>query len=691
MIKAYVINITGRKVDKRKFNPLQHWFNVKYENLEGWSWLAACNKVLKREPDDSLVLLIHPEAEFFPEAAQYLVQTVRSLPQRYKPIKLVGPITDKSTGLQQRKIEELKPPSQLGGGIQFCGYLNPHFILVHTPFQFDPQEETLTYIRLWREGFTMVLQEGAAARLPAPERKTITTILESDLVDQEVKIAGLMRAKVTSQNLRWFERALHSLIRATDKVFVFDDGSEIEIKSTGHVEVIREPELQTEEAQREFLASYAKLQGFTWAVSLDADEEFEEDRETLRKYLSRLSPTTHSLFLRILNTYNDTKYFRIDGVFGNHGTLRIFRLSNAKIRAVNPNIHTGSSLFYPTEYRSHSCLRIIHHGFLTPEMRKQKYEWYKSIDPYPIPEIAGYDNYEWLLDEEQIVIKPLVKRKTCTLAQVVKNEEQFLGEFYNTHAALFDKIKVVDTGSTDSTLRILQHFTNEYEVFNVGEDFPGFDVIRNKSIEGIDTDYTCYLDPDERIEDPLKFLKTFDHSTEAAFLFYVKNVLKDGRVSLTETIRLWPTRWNLRFNSFVHETVDRSVVGHTVLRHPVAIVHFGYLKPNVPEKILWYENVLRKGLEKDPNDEKLWWALALYEIERDNNEKAIEYLKKSVAINPDFFLPYKELALVYIDAAIEALEKTLTLIPRDHAFYNQLSALLAELKEIRPPKIRVFT
>ena len=103
------------------------------------------------------------------------------------------------------------------------------------------------------------------------------------------------------------------------------------------------------------------------------------------------------------------------------------------------------------------------------------------------------------------------------------------------------------------------------------------------------------------------------------------------------------------------------------------------------------EQMVKKGLERDPNDEKLWWALALYEIERDNNEKAIEYLKKAVAINPDFALPYKELAFVYMDSAIEALEKILSLLPQNHAFYKQLKLLHDDLKDLRPPKIRVFT
>jgi len=691
MIKAYVINTVGKKIDKRKFGPLGHWFNVKYENATGVPWLAACNRVLKREPKDSVVLLIHPDAEFHPECAHYLVQTLRSLPQRYKPVKLIGPITDKSTGLQQRKIEELKPPSELEGGIQFCGYLNPYFVLVCTPFQFDLRDETLSYISLWREGFTMVLQEGAAVRLPAPEKKSLLTLLKSDLRDEEIRIAGLMRAKVTEKNAHWFEAALQSLINATDKVFVFDDNSEVEIEENDRVEVIRDSGSTTEESQREFLASYAWSQGFNWAVSLDADERFEENRETLRRYLRRLSPATHSLFTRVLNLYNSLHHFRADGVYGNHGTLRIFRLSNARIRAINPEIHSGSSLCYPPEYRAYTCFRILHYGFLTPEMRTEKYTVYVEKDPYPIPEVAGYDNYDWVLDEEQIVLKPLVKRRTCGLAQVVKNEEAFLGEFYNTHGPLFDEIHVVDTGSTDGTLEILKYLTDSFEVYGNEGEFPGFDVVRNRSVEKIKSDYTCFLDPDERIDDPLLFLRTFDSIVDAAYLFYVKNLLKDGRMSITETIRLWPTKWNFRFNSYIHETVDRSAVGHTVLRHPCAVVHFGYLKPQTAKKVLWYEQMVKKGLERDPNDEKLWWALALYEIERDNNEKAIEYLKKAVAINPDFALPYKELAFVYMDSAIEALEKILSLLPQNHAFYKQLKLLHDDLKDLRPPKIRVFT
>ena len=696
MIKALVINTEQGKVRKSHYEALEKiGVKVRVVNMTGLPWLSACNSVLAKEPPNSWVLLIHPRAKFYPESIAQLLYTLNHLPKRYQPVRLIGPLTNHSTGMQQRNFKELPRMGQKKNLLP-VGYLNPYLLLVRTPFQFNTVDETIGYLELWKQGETMLVDEGAVADLPAAPNKSLADILKKE----EVRIAGLMRVKLPSpqehKEVAIFLRSVESLVRACDKAFIFIDGEENATKKLveglGNIEFLREPNLKTEEEQREYLIRCAYDQGYNWALSLDADEIFEENVNTLRRYLSRLSPFTCSLFLRVLNLYDSPNRYRVDGVFGNHGTLRIFRLSNAKIRAYNPQIHTGSALFYPPEYRAFSCYRILHYGFMNREWREEKYKRYKELDPNPIPEIAGYDNYEWLLDDEQIVLKPLTPRKTCTLAQIVKNEEEYLGEFYGSLAPVFDYIKVLDTGSTDKTPKLLEHFADEWERVEFDE-FPGFDVLRNRVIEGVKTDFICFLDPDERLENTLQFLKTFDHPVEYAYLFYVKNVLKDGRVSLTETVRLWPSSWGLKFDGYIHETLDKSIVekGKRVVRHPVKILHFGYLKPQMPQKVLRYEQLVKEGLRRNPNDEKLWWALALYEIERDNEWKAIEYLRKAIAINPDFALAYKELALAHMDEALNALANAIRLYPPEHVFHKQAKQLYEDLRSVRPPKIRTFT
>lgn len=63
-----------------------------------------------------------------------------------------------------------------------------------------------------------------------------------------------------------------------------------------------------------------------------------------------------------------------------------------------------------------------------------------------------------------------------------------------------DEIIVIDNGSTDGTLRVVEKYTNKIYKYP-GEDFAS---IRNKGIEVAKGDWVLYVDADERVLTPLK-------------------------------------------------------------------------------------------------------------------------------------------------------------------------------------------
>ena len=82
-----------------------------------------------------------------------------------------------------------------------------------------------------------------------------------------------------------------------------------------------------------------------------------------------------------------------------------------------------------------------------------------------------------------IIIK---KYKVCVYA-IAKNEEKFVKRWYESMKEA-DKIVVLDTGSTDNTVKLLKELN--VDVYEKKYDFFRFDVARNDSLI---MKYVCVL------------------------------------------------------------------------------------------------------------------------------------------------------------------------------------------------------
>ena len=100
-----------------------------------------------------------------------------------------------------------------------------------------------------------------------------------------------------------------------------------------------------------------------------------------------------------------------------------------------------------------------------------------------------------------------MKRPTVALAIIVKNEESNLPRLLESVSGCFDEIHVTDTGSTDRTVEIARAFGARVHNFEWCDDFSR---ARNASFEPVTTDYVCWLDADDVLENPEGFKKFRD-------------------------------------------------------------------------------------------------------------------------------------------------------------------------------------
>ncbi|SSY80719.1 glycosyltransferase family 2 protein [Alysiella crassa] len=85
-----------------------------------------------------------------------------------------------------------------------------------------------------------------------------------------------------------------------------------------------------------------------------------------------------------------------------------------------------------------------------------------------------------------------------TVALITKNEAHQLAACLDSIAPLHCEIIVIDSGSTDNTLKIAQQYGANCHIFS---DWQGFGVQRNRAHEFIHTPWVLWLDADERLSE----------------------------------------------------------------------------------------------------------------------------------------------------------------------------------------------
>lgn len=106
-------------------------------------------------------------------------------------------------------------------------------------------------------------------------------------------------------------------------------------------------------------------------------------------------------------------------------------------------------------------------------------------------------------------------RKTLSVCIIVKNESHQIASLLNTLLILADEIVIVDTGSNDNTIEIINQWTKEHnasrgvKVLPVGNKFHDsdgdfdFGAAKTFAFENATKDYVMWLDASDRVSEPI--------------------------------------------------------------------------------------------------------------------------------------------------------------------------------------------
>ncbi|MGN4670066.1 glycosyltransferase [Bacillus cereus group sp. MYBK234-1] len=156
---------------------------------------------------------------------------------------------------------------------------------------------------------------------------------------------------------------------------------------------------------------------------------------------------------------------------------------------------------------------------------------------------------------------------------IVKNEEQTISRCLDSVEDIVDEIVIVDTGSTDTTKKIVARYKAEIYDFKWIDDFSA---ARNFAFSKATKKYILWLDADDVIaeEDKKKFLqlkRTLDDSIDAVSMKYYLNFDAEGNPTYQlRRYRLVKRKRDFQWHGFVHEYL--AVYGN-LINSDIGITH----------------------------------------------------------------------------------------------------------------------
>jgi glycosyltransferase involved in cell wall biosynthesis len=263
-----------------------------------------------------------------------------------------------------------------------------------------------------------------------------------------------------------------------------------------------------------------------------------------------------------------------------------------------------------------------------------------------------------------------------SLSMIVKNEEKYLKECLESVKGIVGEIILVDTGSTDGTLKIAEEYGAKIFHFEWIHDFSA---ARNYSLKQCTGDWILYLDADERLSPKSvnQLKKLTGRKDKTAYYCQVCSIDEvNGRPSVMSYVRLFPNEKSLCFEGAVHEQIEYSLKQNKIriTNSSIEIIHIGYnlTKEGLALKAKRNLDILLKEYQKNSSSYYAFQLGQTYGI-LENKQEAVKYF--DIAVCDQMLKPeYKSTAYRYLsidltdkqewDKALEMIEKSIKNDPR---------------------------
>ncbi len=242
---------------------------------------------------------------------------------------------------------------------------------------------------------------------------------------------------------------------------------------------------------------------------------------------------------------------------------------------------------------------------------------------------------------------------SITLSMIVKDEEKLLLGCLDSVKGIADEIVIVDTGSTDNTVKLAESRGAKVYKFEWVNDFSA---ARNYALSKSKGDWILYLDADERLTaESVEEIKNIIQGNEK--LGVKCNVLSRGsegrNPSIMEYIRFFRNSPGLYFKGKVHEQIEESLLlnSYSIVSSNIEILHLGYdlntetLRKKAERNLA----LLREQFKLNKKDAYTAFQIGQSLIMLNRREEAHEYFLISIR-DPEFEIHHRAQAFRFLAA-----------------------------------------
>ncbi len=227
--------------------------------------------------------------------------------------------------------------------------------------------------------------------------------------------------------------------------------------------------------------------------------------------------------------------------------------------------------------------------------------------------------------------KSRICNPTISLCMIVKNEEFFLPKCLNSAKEFVDEIIVVDTGSTDSTVKIAEGY-NAKVYHHPWEN--SFSKARNYSLKYATCDWIIILDADEELDaKDAPTLKAVIRECDADLLYLqvLDKTTEDKIVSISNSERVFKNHLGIKYEGIVHNYLKHNCNAITT---NIKLFHYGYNldEKKMERKFVRTSSLLKEQIKNDPSNPMPHHFLAVAFSDRNMNDECINEALKAIKL-----------------------------------------------------------
>lgn len=248
------------------------------------------------------------------------------------------------------------------------------------------------------------------------------------------------------------------------------------------------------------------------------------------------------------------------------------------------------------------------------------------------------------------------------LCLIVKNEAKYLNKCVESAQNIVSQIIIVDTGSSDETVKIAKLLTKDFYQIDFKNDFSK---ARNYALQYVITPWILFLDADESFEltDAINLLNYIEKLPKSVWGCNLTryNFFGTGGWYTSKNLKVFRNIPVIKYEGSVSESVKCSIKnnGGEITDAPVILNHYGHCRgiESRNNKAHFYFKLMQEEVVQEPNNSRLIGYMGMILRTLGRFDEALKIAQHGIALTPDS--PHSHYCLAQVFRSTGRLEEAL--------------------------------